>query len=338
MNIPFVGPLTLSGFSSAWFFLYLLAVIGAVAIYLVLRRARRKRVLRFANTELLEQVVAARPRNQSRWRHLPTVLLVLAMVLLTTAMAGPTHDIRIPRNRAVVMVVIDVSESMIATDVAPSRIEAAKSAAKVFVKGLTPGISVGLVEFSSSATMLVAPTSDHDIVGKTIDSLQPAPRTATGEGIFTALQAIATLDAVMGGGDGPPPARMVLMSDGKETVPADPNDPRGALTAARAAKDQGVEISTIAFGTPSGIINYEGQEVPVPPDPVILQKISKITGGQSFKAESLDELSGVYANLQQQIGYQTIRGDASGSWTRVGFVILVLALFAGVRINNRLPG
>ncbi|MDR3659828.1 MAG: VWA domain-containing protein [Mycobacterium sp.] len=338
MNIPFVGPLTLSGFSSAWFFLYLLAVVGAVALYLWLRKARRKRVLRFANTELLEQVVAARPRNQSRWRHLPTVLLVLAMVLLTTAMAGPTHDIRIPRNRAVVMVVIDVSESMIATDVAPSRIEAAKTAAKVFVKGLTPGISVGLVEFSSSATMLVAPTSDHDIVGKTIDSLQPAPRTATGEGIFTALQAIATLDAVMGGGDGPPPARMVLMSDGKETVPADPNDPRGALTAARAAKDQGVEISTIAFGTPSGIINYEGQEVPVPPDPVILQKISKITGGQSFKAESLDELSGVYANLQQQIGYQTIRGDASGSWTRVGFVILVLALFAGVRINNRLPG
>jgi Ca-activated chloride channel homolog len=338
MNIPLVGPLTLSGFSSAWFFLYLLAVIGAVAIYLVLRKARRKRVLRFANTELLEQVVAARPKTQSRWRHLPAVLLVLAMVLLTTAMAGPTHDIRIPRNRAVVMVVIDVSESMIATDVEPSRIEAAKSAAKVFVKGLTPGISVGLVEFSSSATMLVAPTSDHDAVVKTIDSLQPAPRTATGEGIFTALQAIATLDAVMGGGDGPPPARMVLMSDGKETVPADPNDPRGALTAARAAKDQGVEISTIAFGTPSGIINYEGQEVPVPPDPVILEKISKITGGQAFKAESLDELSGVYANLQQQIGYQTIRGDASGSWTRVGFVILVLALFAGVRINNRLPG
>ncbi|MDH6243082.1 VWA domain-containing protein [Mycobacterium sp. OTB74] len=338
MDIPFVGPLTLSGFTSAWFFVFLVAVVAAVVAYLLLRRARRKRVLRFANTELLEQVVAARPKQQSRWRNLPIILLITSLVLLTTAMAGPTHDIRIPRNRAVVMLVIDVSESMIATDVAPSRIEAAKSAGQVFVRGLTPGISVGLVEFSGSATMLVAPTSDHDVVVKTIETLQPSPRTATGEGIFTALQAIATLGAVMGGGDGPPPARMVLMSDGKETVPADPNDPRGALTAARAAKDQGVEISTIAFGTPDGIINYDGQEVPVPPDPDILQKISKITGGQAFRAESLDELSGVYANLQQQIGYQTIRGDASGSWTRIGFLVLVCALFAGVRINNRLPG
>lgn len=338
MNIPFVGPLTLSGFSSAWFFLYFAVVVVALAVYLLLRRSRRKRVLRFANTELLERVAAAQPRQQSRWRNLPIVLLLLSMVLLTTAMAGPTHDVRIPRNRAVVMLVIDVSESMIATDVTPSRIEAAKSAGQQFVSGLTAGISVGLVEFAASATMLVAPTSDHDAVKRAIGTLEPAPRTATGEGIFTALQAIATLDAVMGGGPGPAPARIVLMSDGKETVPADPNDPRGALTAARAAKDQGVEISTIAFGTPSGVINYEGQEVPVPPDPEILQKITKITGGQAFRAESLDELSGVYANLQQQIGYQIIRGDASASWTRIGFVVLVCALFAGVYINNRLPG
>ncbi|MFL0288521.1 VWA domain-containing protein [Mycobacterium sp. SMC-21] len=338
MEIPFIGPLTLSGFSSGWFFLYLIAVVGAVAIYLLLRKARRKRVLRFANTELLEQVVAARPKTRSRWRHLPAVLLVVSLVFLTTAMAGPTHDIRIPRNRAVVMLVIDVSESMIATDVKPSRIEAAKSAGKTFVKGLTTGISVGLVQFSSSATMLVAPTSDHDVVARTIDTLEPSPRTATGEGIFTALQAIATLDAVMGGGDGPPPAHIVLMSDGKETVPADPNDPRGALTAARAAKDQDVVISTISFGTPSGVITYEGQEVPVPTDDLSLQKIAKVTGGESFRAETLDQLTRVYANLQEQIGYQTIRGDASGSWTRVGFFVLVLALFAGLRINNRLPG
>ena len=338
MNLPLIGPLTFSGFTTAWFFLYLTVVAIALVAYLVLRRVRRKRVLRFANTELLERVAAAQPRRQSRWRNLPIVLLLLSLVLLTTAMAGPTHDVRIPRNRAVVMLVIDVSESMIATDVKPSRIEAAKSAGQQFVSGLTDGISVGLVEFAASATMLVAPTSDHDAVRRAIGTLEPAPRTATGEGIFTALQAIATLDAVMGGGDGPPPARIVLLSDGKETVPADPNDPRGAMTAARAAKDQDVEISTISFGTPSGIINYEGQEVPVPPDVDTLQKIAKTTGGQFFKAESLSELSGVYANLQQQIGYQVIRGDASASWTRLGFFVLACALFAGIWINNRLPG
>lgn len=338
MNLPVIGPLTFSGFTTAWFFLYLTVVAVALVVYLVLRRLRRKQVLRFANTELLERVAAAQPRRPSRWRNLPIVLLLLSLVLLTTAMAGPTHDVRIPRNRAVVMLVIDVSESMIATDVKPSRIEAAKSAGQQFVSGLTEGISVGLVEFAASATMLVAPTSDHDAVRRAIGTLEPAPRTATGEGIFTALQAIATLDAVMGGGDGPPPARIVLLSDGKETVPADPNDPRGAMTAARAAKDQNVEISTISFGTPSGIINYEGQEVPVPPDVDNLSKIAKTTGGQFFKAESLTELSGVYDNLQQQIGYQVIRGDASASWTRLGFVVLVCALFAGIWINNRLPG
>ena len=337
MNIPLVGPLTLSGFSSGWFFLYLLVVLGIAAAYVVVTLARRKRVLRFANMELLEKV-AGRLKRRSRWRHLPAALLLLALVLLTTAMAGPTHEVRVPRNRAVVMLVIDVSESMIATDVAPSRIEAAKSAGKKFVHGLTAGINVGLVEFAASATMLEAPTSDHDAVERTIDSLQPAPRTATGEGIFTALQAIATLEAVMGGGPGKPPAAIVLESDGKETVPADPADPRGALTAARAAKDQGVEISTIAFGTPYGVINLDGQELPVPVDDVTLQKITSVTGGQAFKAESLDELTAVYSKLQQQIGFETIPGDASGSWIRLGFVALMCALFAGLFINNRLPG
>src|SRR6202011_5752046 len=232
----------------------------------------------------------------------PAALLVAALALLTTAMAGPTHDVRIPRNRAVVMLVIDVSESMIATDVAPSRIEAARAAGKQFADKLTPGINLGLVKFSSSAVLLVSPTTDHGVVSRAIDTLHPEPRTATGEGIYTALQAIATLGAVMGGGDSPPPARIVLESDGKETVPADPEAPRGAYPAARAAKDQGIPISTISFGTPDGTVELNGERVPVPVDDETLQKITEITGGQAFHAGSLGELSRVYAELQQQIG------------------------------------
>ena len=335
MNVPLLGPLTLSGFANSWFFLYLfvgLAVLGgSVAVLL----ARRKRVMRFANMELLEKVAPKRART--RWRHVPAALLVAALALLTTAMAGPTHDIRIPRNRAVVMLVIDVSESMAATDVAPSRIEAARQAGKQFAHLLTPGINLGLVAFAANAVLLVAPTTDREAVDRAIDTLQPQPRTATGEGIYTALQAIATVGAVMGGGDGPPPARIVLESDGKETVPADPNQPRGAFPAARAAKDQGVEISTISFGTPDGVITFQGMEVPVPVDDATLQQITEITGGQAFHAGSLDELSNVYATLQQQIGYQTIPGDASESWIRLGVIALAAALFAGVLINRRLP-
>jgi Ca-activated chloride channel homolog len=335
--MPLLGPLAVSGFTNAWFFLFLLVIFALIALYVVVLLARRKRVMRFANMELLEKV--APKRRPTRWRHLPAALLVAALALLTTAMAEPTHDVRVPRNRAVVMLVVDVSESMIATDVAPSRIEAAKEAGKHFTDLLTPGINLGVVEFAANATLLVPPTTDRDEVKRAIDSMQAAPRTATGEGIFTALQAIASVGSVLGGGDGrPPPARIVLESDGKETVPADPDDPRGGFTAARAAKDQGVAISTIAFGTPDGVINYEGQELQVPVDDQTLQKITEITGGEAFHADSLDSLKDVYTTLQQEIGYETIRGDASAGWIRLGAAVLIASVLAALFINRRLPG
>jgi Ca-activated chloride channel family protein len=226
---------------------------------------------------------------------------------------------------------------MRATDVAPSRIEAARDAGKHFADLLTPGINLGLVKFSSGATLLVAPTTDHDQIKQAIDKLAPEPRTATGEGIFTALQAIATTGAVMGGGDGPPPARIVLESDGKETVPPDLESPRGAFTAARAAKEQGVPISTISFGTPDGIVEVDGQQIPVPTDDASLATIADLSGGQSFRAESLGELNRVYSTLDEQIGYQVVRGDASAAWVGLGALALALSIGAGILVNRRIP-
>ncbi|WP_179466796.1 VWA domain-containing protein [Mycolicibacterium vinylchloridicum] len=330
-----MSSLSLSGFTTPWLFLYLLIIGVAIVVYVLLRRVRTRRVLRFANMALLEQVAAG--RKPRRWRHVPAALLVAALALLTTAMAGPTRDVRIPRNRAVVMLVVDVSESMAATDVAPSRIEAARAAGKHFAELLTPGINLGLVKFSSGATLLVAPTIDHDQVKQAIDKLVPEPRTATGEGIFTALQAIATTGAVMGGGDGPPPARIVLESDGKETVPPDLESPRGAFTAARAAKEQGVPISTISFGTPDGIVEVDGQSIPVPTDDASLARIADLSGGQAFRAESLGELNRVYSTLDEQIGYQVVRGDASAGWVALGALALALSIGAGILVNRRLP-
>ncbi|GAC1410512.1 MAG: VWA domain-containing protein [Mycobacterium sp.] len=335
MNAPVLGPLSLTGFANAWFFLVLVLIAALIAAYVAVMRARRKRVLRFANMALLEGVAPKQP--SSRWRQLPVALLVASLSLLTTAMAGPTHDVRVPRDRAVVMLVIDVSESMVATDVTPSRIEAAKAAGKQFTDELTSGINLGLVAFGGSATLLVAPTTDRAAMKTAIDKLKPEERTATGEGIFTALQAIAVVGAVMGGGATPPPARIVLESDGKETMPADPNDPRGAYTAARAAKEQGVAISTISFGTPYGIVNLNGETLPVPVDDATLQQICEITGGEAFHADSLDQLKDVYATLQQSIGYETVRSDASAAWTRMGAIGLALSILAGLAINRRLP-
>src|SRR5205823_1942822 len=148
------------------------------------------------------------------------ILLLASLVRFTIAMAGPTHDVRIPRNRSVVMLAIGVSQSMRVADVSPSRMAAAQDADKQFVDQLIPGINLGLISYAGSATVLVSPTTNRDASRNAIDKLQVADRTATGEGIFTALQAISTVGAVIGGGDTPPPARIVLMSDGKDTVPS----------------------------------------------------------------------------------------------------------------------
>ena len=334
MKLPLLGPVSLTGFQNGWFFLLLLAVFLVIGVYVVQQFARRRRVLRFANMEVLERVAPAR---LSRWRHVPTILLAVSLVLLTTAMAGPTTNVRIPLNRAVVVLVIDVSESMEATDVAPNRLAAAQEAGKQFADELTPAINLGLVAFAANATLLVSPTTNRGAVKAAIDGLQPAPKTATGEGLFTALQAIATVGAVMGGGDGPPPARIVLESDGAENVPLDANAPQGAFTAARAAKDQGVQISTISFGTPDGTVVYQGATIPVPVDDQTLQEICKITDGQAFHANSLDSLKEVYSTLQRQIGYETVKGDASLAWLLLGSVLMAGAVLAGLFLNRRLP-
>jgi Ca-activated chloride channel family protein len=158
MTLPLLGPMTLSGFEHPWYFVFLLVVLGIIGFYIVLQLARNKRMLRFANMELLESVA---PDRRTRWRHLPAILLVISLLLLTVAMAAPTHDVRIPRNRAVVMLVIDVSQSMRATDVAPSRMAAAQDAAKQFADELTPGINLGLIAYGGTATVLVSPTANR---------------------------------------------------------------------------------------------------------------------------------------------------------------------------------
>jgi Ca-activated chloride channel family protein len=334
VTLPFFGAMSLSGFAHAWFFLFFVVVVGLAALYVVMQVARQRRMLRFANMELLESVAPKRP---SRWRHVPAILLVVSLAALTVAMAGPTRDVRIPRNRAVVMLVIDVSQSMRATDVQPNRMAAAQDAAKQFADELTPGINLGLISYAGTASVLVSPTTNRDATKNALGKLQFADRTATGEAIFTALQAIATVGAVIGGGDTPPPARIVLFSDGKETMPTNPDNPKGAFTAARTAKDQGVPISTISFGTPYGFVEINDQRQPVPVDDSTMKKVAELSGGNWYNAASLAELRAVYGSLQQQIGYETIKGDASAGWLRLGALMLALAALAALLINRRLP-
>ncbi|WP_026424068.1 VWA domain-containing protein [Actinokineospora inagensis] len=322
-------------FSAPLWFLALLAVAALGFGYVVVLRSRRKRTLRFANLELLEKVTSAGP---SRWRHVPAILMVLALLLLTTAMAGPTAEQRVPRNRATVMLVIDVSLSMEATDVAPTRLKAAQVAAKSFAQGLTPGVNLGLITFAGTATVLVAPTTDRAPVAQAIDHLKLAQSTATGEAIFAALQSIDGFSQVVGGPDGPPPARIVLMSDGKQTIPTEnEDDPRGSFTAAKAAADKKIPITTISFGTVDGTVEIEGRTQSVAVDDSAMQEIAKLSGGDFYKAATADQLRKVYDTLGEQIGYEIKLADASRPWLILGTLVALLAAATSLVFNQRLP-
>lgn len=321
--------MSFSNFVAPWWFLLLIAVAVLTAAYVFVQRMRRKRVLRFTNLELLEKVAPKR----ERWsRHVPAAFLLAALALLTVALAGPTAEQRVPRNRATVMLVVDVSLSMKATDVKPSRLEAAQVAAKSFAEGLTPGINLGLISFAGSATVLVAPTTDRAAVTQSIDGLKLAQSTATGDALVAAMASIDSFGKVVGGAEGPPPARIVLMTDGKETVGT-----RKAFDAAEDAKKAGIPISTISFGTEDGVVDIEGRQQSVPVDDDSMKEIAKISGGEFFKAASAEELRRVYDTLGEQIGYEKKQADASKPWLLLGTMTAMFAAAAALLLGQRLP-
>jgi Ca-activated chloride channel family protein len=335
VTLPVLGVLSVSGFAHPWGFVAVLAPIGVLALYLLVGARRRARMLRFADPELMGTVAKHPP---PRWRHLPVALLVMSLVMLTVAIAGPTRSIQIPRNRAVIMLVVDVSQSMRATDVPPSRLDAAREAATSFARQLTPGVNLGLISFAGNANVLVSPTPDHDATVAALANLRPADSTATGEAIFAALDSIATVAAVMGAGDPtPPPARIVLLSDGKENKPDNPDSPHGAYTAARAAKDKGVPIATISFGTPAGHVEIQGRSVAVPVDDSMMKKIAQLSGGKAYRASTVDQLANNYRAVQQQVGYQVVEGPATAGWLRLAVLIATLASLLALLINRRVP-
>ncbi len=323
-------------FAQPWWLLLLLAVAALAAGYLLLLRRRRRDIVRFTNLELLEKVA---PRRPGWYRHLPVAVLLLAMVLLTVALAGPIGEQRVPRNRATVVLVVDVSLSMQATDVEPTRLAAAQAAAKSFGDQLTPGINLGLISFAGTAAVLVSPTTDRETVRRAVDGLRLSESTATGEAIFAALQSVDSFSQSLGGGDGPPPARIVVMSDGKQTIPGPEGEeePRGSFTAARTAAEAGVPVSTISFGTRYGSIEVEGRRQQVAVDDASMTRIAELSGGQFFSAASEDELKQVYAELGEQIGYETRRVDASRPWLAGGALVAILGLGAAVGLGRRLP-
>lgn len=326
--------MSLSGFAQPAWFLLLLVIAALVAGYVWAQRRRKKDTLRFSNLELLDQVA---PKRQGWPKHVPAALLAVSMIVLTIALSGPTSEQRIPRNRATVMLAVDVSLSMMAKDVAPSRLQAAKTAAKEFADDLTPGVNLGLVSFAGTATVMVMPTTDRASVKQAIDSLKLSEATATGDGINAAMTAIDSFGKMVGGPGGPPPARVVLLADGGQTIPRELDAPRGAYTKAKAARKANVPISTISFGTMHGSIEIQGQQEWVEVDDAAMQGIARLSGGEFHKAASMQELRRVYETLGEQIGYEVKHTDASKPWLLLGTITSIIAAALALVLGQRLP-
>jgi Ca-activated chloride channel family protein len=226
---------------------------------------------------------------------------------------------------------VDVSLSMQATDIEPDRFRAMQQAAKEFVDVLPARINLGLVSFAGTATTLVTPTTDRQQVRTAIDNLQLAESTAIGEAVFTSLSAIQNFQSTLqSAGEEAPPARIVLLSDGYNTVG------REDTQAVDAANSAGVPVSTIAFGTDYGTLDLEGERVPVPVDRASLEQIADDTGGSYSEAASAQELEKVYADLGSQIGYTTEPKDISPWFVRGGVLLALLGVVLSLVFTSRL--
>jgi Ca-activated chloride channel family protein len=310
-----------------------LAVVPLTVVALLLVQRRRVRyAVRYPALQVLAQVAGQAPR----WRrHLPAALFLLAVATLLVGTARPMARVPVPREEATVMLVLDVSGSMNATDVEPNRLEAARAAASRFVDKLPARFRVGVVSFSDAATMLVQPTTDRAAVEQALASLHADGATAMGDGLHVALDAIEAVDQQPGQaqpGQQHPPAVTLLLSDGANTTGGDPQEQ------AERARRLDVPVFTIALGTPGGVLRSPGGQVrPVAPEPDSLARIAATTNASSFQAATSDNLAKVYENLGSRIGFRVEQREVTVAFGAAGLVLLALAGVLRSRWLARLP-
>ena len=328
----------MSFLAGGWLWL-LLGVAVLIAAYVFMQRRKGGYAVRFTNLDLLDSVAPKRPG----WRrHATAAVFVLAISSLVLALARPTRAEDVPVERATVVVAIDTSLSMEATDVSPSRLDAAQEAANALIDSLPEGINLGLVAFNGVAQITQAPTQDREAVRRAIDNLELGEATAIGEAIFTSLDAIELApggDETNGGsGDSGDeqseiPATIVVMSDGETTVG------RPDIAATEAAAEAAVPVSTIAFGTPDGtiVVPEEPEPIPVQVDEESLRTIADSTGGAFFSAETVNELSDAFADIGSRVGTETEQREITTWFLGLGIVLLLATALLSLLWFSRLP-
>ena len=299
----------------------------ALLAYQVSRRRGSRYAVRYTAVPALRVAAGVVPA----WRrHLPAALALAALAALVLALAKPQKTVAVPVERASIMLVTDHSRSMSATDVSPDRLSAAQRAARTFLNTLPDQVRVGAVAFSDTPDAVQAPSSDHDDARRIVDAQVADGATATGAALEVAIDALKN-DKQNGKR---PPSAIILLSDGKTTVPPDP------VPVARTAGQLKIPIYTVALGTRDATVpnpNPFGTPLLVAPDPQTLRQIAQVSGGKAFTAEDSDSLKSIYKTLGSQLGTKTQKKQITATFAIGGLVLLLGAAFSSLRWAGRLP-
>jgi Ca-activated chloride channel homolog len=322
MNVPLA-----IGFETPIALLGLALIPMALAVQQAFRRRAQRYAVRFTGVSTLAAVMGTTPA----WRRrIPAALALLSIAALVLALAKPNRTVAVPAEQASVVLVTDHSRSMMATDVSPTRLEAARDAARRFLDKVPGPVRVGAVAYSDAPDAVQAPTTRREDVRRIIDGLVADGSTATGDALAAALEGIAR-DRRSGHR---PPAAIVLLSDGKTTTGRDP------IQVARAAGRARVPIYTVALGTPGATIPNPypyASPLPVPPDPATLREIARESNGRAYTVEDSGELSQIYQRLGSSIGTRKRRQEITAVFAIGGLLLLAAAAATSMRWSGRLP-
>jgi Ca-activated chloride channel family protein len=320
--VSFREPLLLAG---------LALVPLVIAAYVAAQRRRRQFAVRYTNVDLLAAVAP------SRWtRHLPALFALLALAALLIAIARPERTVAAQRREANVMLVTDTSGSMLAKDVKPDRLNAARGAALKFLDTVPDDFRVGLVKFGSTAEQMVEPTTDRSRMRVALRGLSVAGATAMGDGLSLGLDAARTPVPDGLGNNRRLPAAIVLLSDGASTRGADPID------IAQRAKKAGVRIYTVALGTAAGVLETQQPDgttktEKVPPDTLTLREIARTSGGEFYSAPDATKLEAVYKGLATKFSTRQEKQEVTAAFAGGGLVLLLGGLALSMLRGGRLP-
>jgi Ca-activated chloride channel homolog len=334
-------------FGHPFLLLTLLALPAAAALYLYFERRPMRYAMTFTNLDVLASVAGRR----SLRRYVPPVIFMLALASLCFALARPHRNTLVASEQATVILVVDVSGSMHATDVKPTRLGAAQAAVRSFLKRVPKGVKVGLIAFAREPQVAAPPTSDHDLVLSSLDSLSffsGFGGTAIGDALAAAVELAgpppvppgAQTIAYYAAATKKSPVTILFLSDGHQT--------RGLLEpleGAQRARAAGIPVYTVALGTPNGVLDRGsfgggggfGGPIPVPPDPETLSDIARMTGGEFFEARSSGALSAAYSNLGSRLGREPGRIEITYQFLGLGAALLVLAGLLSAFVSPRLP-